>query len=51
MTMLGYELGSVPIVRRNFDYAILAIIVVSLLPTLIEVVRAWRENKNAPSAE
>jgi membrane-associated protein len=40
MTMLGYELGSVPIVRRNFDYAILAIIVISLLPTFIEVARA-----------
>jgi membrane-associated protein len=43
MTMLGYELGGVPFVRRNFDKVILAIIVVSLLPTLIEVVRARRE--------
>ena len=43
MTMLGYELGSVPFVRHNFDKVILAIIVVSLLPTLIEVVRARRQ--------
>jgi membrane-associated protein len=42
MTMLGYELGSVPLVRRNFDKAILAIIVLSLLPTLFEVLRARR---------
>ena len=42
MTMLGYELGSIPFVRRNFDYAILAVIFVSLLPTFIEVVKARR---------
>jgi membrane-associated protein len=42
MTMLGYKLGSVPIVRRNFDYAILTIIFVSLLPTIVEVAKARR---------
>jgi membrane-associated protein len=42
MTMLGYELGSVPIIRRNFDKAILAIIFISLLPTIIEVWKARR---------
>jgi hypothetical protein len=30
------------LVRRNFDKAILAIIVLSLLPTLFEVLRARR---------
>ena len=40
MTMLGYELGGVPFVRHNFDKVILAIIVVSLLPTLVEILRA-----------
>ncbi len=45
MTMLGYELGSIAIVRRNFDKVILAIIFVSLLPTLIEIVKARREHK------
>lgn len=43
MTMLGYELGSVPIVRRNFDKAILAVIFLSLIPTAIEVLRSRRE--------
>lgn len=42
MTMLGYELGSIPFVRRNFDYAILTVVVVSLLPTFIEVFKAHR---------
>ena len=43
MTMLGYSLGSVPFVRQNFDKVILAIIFVSLLPTIIEVVKARRK--------
>ncbi len=47
MTMLGYELGSVPIVKRNFDKAILAVIVISLIPTLLEFARA-RKRRTAP---
>jgi membrane-associated protein len=46
MTMLGYGLGSVPFVRHNFDKVILTIIMVSLLPTLIEVVRTRREQRH-----
>jgi membrane-associated protein len=42
MTMLGYELGSIPFIRRNFDYAILTVVFVSLLPTFFEVVKAQR---------
>ncbi|MBZ5582367.1 MAG: VTT domain-containing protein [Acidobacteriia bacterium] len=42
MTMLGYNLGGVPFVRRNFDKVILTIIFVSLLPTIIEVIKARR---------
>jgi membrane-associated protein len=40
MTMLGYELGGIPFIRHNFDKVILAIIFLSLLPTVIEVLRA-----------
>ena|ERR1051326_2567464 len=46
MTMLGYQLGSVKIVRQNFDKVILLIIFVSLLPTIIEVCKAWRAPKS-----
>lgn len=42
MTMLGYELGSVPFIRHNFDKVILLIIFLSLLPTAIEVIKARR---------
>jgi len=42
LTMLGYELGGTPFVRHNFDKVILAIVFLSVLPTLIEVVKARR---------
>ena len=45
LTVLGYGLGGVPLVRRNFDKAILAIIFVSLLPTLNEALKARRETQ------
>ena len=45
MTMLGYELGSIPFVRRNFDKAILAVIFLSLLPAFIEALRARRSGQ------
>jgi len=44
MTMLGYELGGVPIVKRNFDKAIFLIIFLSLLPTIIEIYKARRSS-------
>lgn len=42
MTMLGYELGGIPFIRHNFDKVILAIIFISMLPTVIEVIKARR---------
>jgi membrane-associated protein len=41
-TMLGYGLGSIPFVRHYFDKVILVIIALSLLPTLIEVMKSRR---------
>jgi membrane-associated protein len=43
MTMLGYELGSIAWVRRYFDRVVVLIVLVSLLPGLIEFLRARRE--------
>jgi membrane-associated protein len=42
MTMLGWGLGGIPFIRHYFDKVILAIIFVSLLPTVIEVIRSRR---------
>jgi membrane-associated protein len=42
LTMLGYGLGSVPLVKQNFDKAILLVIFISLIPVFIEGYRARR---------
>ena len=42
MTLLGFELGSAPFIRRNFDKVILVIIFASLLPAIIETLRSRR---------
>jgi membrane-associated protein len=47
MTMLGFNLGKVPFVRRHFDQVVLLIIFVSLLPTLREAWKAWRAKRDS----
>jgi membrane-associated protein len=47
LTMLGYGLGRFPIVQHNFDKVILLIVFLSLLPTIIEVLRSRRESVRA----
>lgn len=42
MTLLGYNLGSVPIVRAHFEKVLLIIIAISLLPVLIQFLRSRR---------
>jgi membrane-associated protein len=39
----GYLFGNIPIVKRNFTFVVLAIIVISLLPVLVEAWRARRK--------
>jgi membrane-associated protein len=41
----GYAFGNIPVVRQNFTLVTLGIIAVSLLPIVIEVVRARREDR------
>jgi membrane-associated protein len=43
ITMLGYMLGNVPLVRAHFEKVIFLIIFVSLLPVLVE---AWRARRS-----
>jgi membrane-associated protein len=43
-TLAGYFFGNVPVVKRNFHFVIVAIIVLSVLPPVIEYVRTRRES-------
>jgi membrane-associated protein len=45
----GYVFGNIPEVKSNFKLVILAIIFLSILPALIEVLRARRERKQPVS--
>ncbi len=44
-TYAGYFFGETPFVKKNFTLVILAIIVISVIPALIEVVKAKRDAK------
>jgi membrane-associated protein len=46
--LAGYFFGNVPAVRNNFSLVILAIVVVSLLPALYELLRARRTARPEP---
>jgi membrane-associated protein len=42
---LGYFFGALPVIKSNFTYVIFAIIIVSILPAFIEVIRGKRKSK------
>jgi membrane-associated protein len=43
----GYLFGNIPIVKDNFELVVIAIIAVSVVPIVIEVIKSWRQ----PGAE
>jgi len=44
-TLLGYFFGNIPFVKQNFEFVIVAIILVSVVPMFIEWYKARREAK------
>jgi membrane-associated protein len=50
MTVLGYWLGQVPLLRRNFEKFVLLIVFVSLLPAVFQIVRGLRQRRPALQA-
>ena len=46
LVLAGYAFGNIPIVRRNFSLVVLAIIVSSILPAVIE---GWRQHRRSRS--
>ncbi|MBI1918345.1 MAG: hypothetical protein HYS12_26950, partial [Planctomycetes bacterium] len=49
-TLGGFCFGNVPMVKRNFHFVILAIVVISMMPPVIEYLRARREGSAAAPA-
>lgn len=45
----GYMFGATPLVQKNFKLVIIAIIIVSILPGVFEVLRARKEARSAAS--
>jgi membrane-associated protein len=45
----GYIFGETPLVQRNFKLVIIAIIIISILPAVIEIIRARREARTTAS--
>jgi membrane-associated protein len=46
----GYFFGNVPVVKQNFQYVIVAIILISIMPPVLEYLRVRRES-GAAAAE
>ena len=50
-SLLGYFFGNIPAVKRNFTFVIVAIVVISVLPGVIEFIRSRRAPVDAPGKE
>ncbi len=47
MLLAGYNLGGVPVIRRNFEKVVIGIVVLSLLPLIVQY---FKSRKAAPAA-
>ncbi|MEJ2854790.1 MULTISPECIES: DedA family protein [unclassified Saccharothrix] len=51
LTVLGYFLGQIAFVRDNLEMVLLLIVFLSIVPIIIEVIKARREKKSLPVQE
>jgi membrane-associated protein len=47
IVLLGHFFGNIPYVQKNFSLVILAIVVLSLIPFAVEILRGWLERSKA----
>ncbi len=43
----GYFFGNVPVIKKNFEIVIVAMIIIPGLPALIQIVREWHRSRRA----
>jgi membrane-associated protein len=43
----GYLFGNIPVVKENFELVVIAIVLISVLPLAIEVLKAWRRQPDS----
>jgi membrane-associated protein len=46
VVLLGHFFGNIPYVQKNFSLVILAIVVVSMIPPTLEIIRGWRSHRS-----
>jgi membrane-associated protein len=44
-TFLGYFFGNIPFVQEHFEWVIIAIVLISLVPAVIETIKVRRESR------
>jgi membrane-associated protein len=49
MTLAGYTLGGVPVIRRNFEKVVIGIVLVSVLPMLLHYFRSRMAKESTPA--
>lgn len=51
LTLLGHFFGSIPFIKENFEYAIIVIILVSVLPAVYEFIKHKADDRRAPELD
>ena len=46
-TFAGYFFGNIPFIREHFSLVVLAIVLISIVPMVVEAIKAQRESKQA----
>jgi membrane-associated protein len=49
VTTLGYFLGQIAFVRDNIEFILIGIVVVSVVPVAVELLRARRRGRRTPA--
>jgi membrane-associated protein len=47
ITLAGYFLGDIPIVKNNFEKVVIAIVLISVMPIFIEVIKGYSKRSKA----